>query len=135
MNKTVSNKNYYLGIINCKIVAIADDIGKERILRDCGIGYGITFNPGYPRGITDYSMILSEHDFHHARQRFKKFIDLANKLLKYDIDSSYADGLDLESINEVYTKIKRIISNEMKDDYHVLLRYSCIEYKSCIECK
>jgi hypothetical protein len=109
MKKKEFNKNYYLGIIDGEIVAITDDIGKERILRDSGIGYSIVFNPGYPRG--DWSMILSKHDFHHARQRFERFIDSVNKF-KYGIDSSYTDALDLESIKKVYTKIKRISSNE-----------------------
>lgn len=104
MKKKVFNKNYYLGIIGDEIVAITDNVGKERILRDSGIGYSIVFNPGYPRG--DWSMILSERDFYHARQRFERFID------KYDIDSSYTDALDLESIKKAYTKIKRISSNE-----------------------
>ena len=109
MKKKVFNKNYYLGIIDGEIVAITDDIGKERILRDSGIGYSIVFNPGYPRG--DWSMILSRRDFHRARRRFEKFIDSVNRF-KYGIDSSYTDALDLESVRKSYTKIKRIASNE-----------------------
>lgn len=109
MKKKVFNKNYYLGIIGDEIVAITDNVGKERILRDSGIGYSIVFNPGYPRG--DWTMILSERDFYHARQRFEMFIESINKF-KYGIDSSYTDALDLESIKKAYTKIKRISSNE-----------------------
>lgn len=128
MKKKSPNNNYYLGIINGEIVAITDAVGKERILRDSGIGYSLVFNPGYPRGISDWSMILSKHDFYYARRRFESFVNSANKLFKCGIDSRYTDSLNLESIKKAYTKIKKVAFN-MGDDYHAVMRYSCIDCK------